>query len=105
MIEKGLSNKPLFEPLQVTAETVKSRIKNIYRKLVVNGRRRPPARKRIELAEEVCPKANSKSPLHIPCLGDFFMSKITLELTKQGDKARKLSKLVIKMIGVRLFHV
>jgi LuxR family maltose regulon positive regulatory protein len=38
MIEKGMSNKQIAEQLQVTAETVKSHIKNIYRKLGVNGR-------------------------------------------------------------------
>jgi LuxR family transcriptional regulator, maltose regulon positive regulatory protein len=38
MIEQGMSNKQIAEQLQITAETVKSHIKNIYRKLGVNSR-------------------------------------------------------------------
>jgi LuxR family maltose regulon positive regulatory protein len=38
MIEMGLSNKQIAEQIQVTAETVKSHVKNLYRKLEVNSR-------------------------------------------------------------------
>ncbi|MFD0698532.1 LuxR C-terminal-related transcriptional regulator [Paenibacillus sp. GCM10027628] len=38
MIDMGLSNKQIAEQLQITAETVKSHLKNIYRKLDVNNR-------------------------------------------------------------------
>jgi LuxR family maltose regulon positive regulatory protein len=38
MIEAGLSNKQAAQQNQVTAETVKSHLKNIYRKLNVNSR-------------------------------------------------------------------
>ncbi|WP_123042584.1 LuxR C-terminal-related transcriptional regulator [Cohnella candidum] len=38
MIGMGLSNKQIAEQLQITAETVKSHLKNIYRKLDVNNR-------------------------------------------------------------------
>ncbi|MGU3471871.1 LuxR C-terminal-related transcriptional regulator [Paenibacillus sp. D51F] len=39
MIEMGLSNKQIAEQLQITAETVKSHLKNMYRKLDVKGSR------------------------------------------------------------------
>ncbi|BBI36705.1 LuxR C-terminal-related transcriptional regulator [Cohnella abietis] len=38
MINMGLSNKQIAEQLQVTAETVKSHLKSMYRKLHVNSR-------------------------------------------------------------------
>ncbi|MFC5404299.1 LuxR C-terminal-related transcriptional regulator [Cohnella soli] len=38
MIDMGLSNKQIAEQLQVTAETVKSHLKSMYRKLQVNSR-------------------------------------------------------------------
>ncbi|UKS26304.1 LuxR C-terminal-related transcriptional regulator [Paenibacillus sp. HWE-109] len=38
MIDLGLSNKQIAEQLQITAETVKSHLKSIYRKLDVNSR-------------------------------------------------------------------
>jgi LuxR family maltose regulon positive regulatory protein len=38
MLEKGLSNKQIAENIHVTLETVKSHLKNIYRKLVVKNR-------------------------------------------------------------------
>ena len=38
LIEKGLSNKQIAEKVYVTLETVKTHIKNIYRKLKANTR-------------------------------------------------------------------
>ncbi|OCT13370.1 hypothetical protein A8709_03715 [Paenibacillus pectinilyticus] len=38
MIDMGLSNKQIAEQLQITAETVKSHLKSMYRKLHVNSR-------------------------------------------------------------------
>ncbi|OBZ08338.1 hypothetical protein A8L34_23770 [Bacillus sp. FJAT-27264] len=38
MIDMGLSNKQIAEQLQITAETVKSHLKSMYRKLQVNSR-------------------------------------------------------------------
>jgi LuxR family maltose regulon positive regulatory protein len=38
MIERGLSNKQMAEQIQVSVETVKSHLKNIYSKLDVNSR-------------------------------------------------------------------
>lgn len=38
MIDRGLSNKQIADQLQITAETVKSHLKSVYRKLDVNSR-------------------------------------------------------------------
>lgn len=38
LIAEGLSNKEIGHHLNITGETVKSHIKNVYRKLQVNNR-------------------------------------------------------------------